>query len=80
MPGWQDQFQAFVFFDYGIGWNHIAPGASNDSWLSEMSIGPGFTYQLDRYLAMRFTYGVPIQRVGLTGDTLRSQFSVTLTY
>jgi hemolysin activation/secretion protein len=80
MRGWQDQFVPFVFFDYGIGWNHPAPGTSNDSWLSEMSIGPGFTYQLDRYLAMRFTYGVPIQRVGFTGDTLRSQFSVTLTY
>ena len=45
-----------------------------------MTIGPGFTYQLDRLLSMRFTYGVPLQRVGFTGDTLRSQFSVTLTY
>ena len=80
VEGWRDQFQAFLFFDYGIGWNHPAPGASNDSWLSEMTIGPGFTYQLDRYLSMRFTYGVPLQRVGFTGDTLRSQFAVTLTY
>jgi hemolysin activation/secretion protein len=79
-PGWQDQFVPFVFFDYGIGWNHPPPGTSNDSWLSEMTIGPGFTYQLERYLTMRFTYGVPLQRVGFTGDTLRSQFSVTLTY
>jgi hemolysin activation/secretion protein len=79
-PGWQDQFVPFVFFDYGIGWNHPAPGTSNDLWLSETTIGPGVTYQLDRYLAMRFTYGVPLQRVGFTGDTLRSQFSVTLTY
>ncbi len=78
--GWGDRFVPFVFFDYGIGWNHAAPGTSNDLWLSEMTIGPGFTYQLDRYLAMRFTYGLPLQRVGFTGDTLRSQFSVTLTY
>ena len=80
IKGVGDQFVAFVFFDYGIGWNHHAPGTSNDLWLSEMAIGPGFTYQLDRYLAMRFTYGLPVQRVGFTGDTLRSQFSVTLTY
>jgi hypothetical protein len=45
-----------------------------------MTIGPGFTYQLDRYLAVRYTYGVPLQRIGATGDTLRSQFAVTLTY
>lgn len=80
VEGWRDQFQAFLFFDYGIGWNHPPPGTSNDSWLSEMTIGPGFAYQLDRYLSMRFTYGVPLQRVGATGDTLRSQFAVTLTY
>lgn len=78
--GWQDQFVAFLFYDYGIGWNHPPPGTSNDSWLSEMSIGPGFTYQLDRLLSMRFTYGVPLQRVGATGDTLRAQFAVTATY
>jgi hypothetical protein len=29
---------------------------------------------------MRFTYGVPLQRVGFTGDTLRAQFSVAVTY
>jgi len=80
VEGWQDQFLAFLFFDYGIGWNHPPPGTRNDSWLSEMTIGPGFSYQLERYLTMRFTYGVPLQRVGFTGDTLRSQFAVTLTY
>ncbi len=80
VDGWRDQFQAFVFFDYGIGWNHPAPGTRDDLWLSEMTIGPGFTYQLERYLTMRFTYGVPLQRVGATGDTLRAQFAVTLTY
>jgi hemolysin activation/secretion protein len=78
--GLGDRFVPFVFFDYGIGWNHPAPGTSDDFWLSEMTVGPGFTYQLDRLLSMRFTYGVPLQRVGFTGDTLRSQFSVTLTY
>jgi hypothetical protein len=45
-----------------------------------MTIGPGLSYQLERYLTVRFTYGVPLQRVGATGDTLRSQFSATLTY
>ena len=59
---------------------HPAPGTRDDFFLSEMTIGPGFTYQFDRYLETRFTYGVPIQRVGLTGDTLRAQFAVTLTY
>ena len=78
--GWQDQVQPFIFFDYGIGWDHPAPGSTNQSWLSEMTIGPGLSYQLDRYLTARFTYGLPLQRVGATGDTLRSQFSVTLTY
>jgi hemolysin activation/secretion protein len=78
--GWQDQFVAFVFFDYGIGWNHPPPDTSNRSWLSEMTIGPGFTYQLDRYLSARFTYGVPVQRDGATGDMLRAQFAVALTY
>ena len=73
----QHRFVPFVFLDYGAGWNH-AP--NNTAWMAMAAIGPRFTYQVSRYASFRFTFGVPMERVGQTGQELRSQFSATATF
>lgn len=73
----QHRFVPFVFLDYGAGWNH-AP--NNTAWMAMATIGQGFAYQVSHYASFRFTFGVPIVRVGQTGQELRSQFSATATF
>lgn len=57
-----DRFAPYVFYDYGLGRNHenIA-GASNDQLISA---GPGFTYQVGKFLTARFDYGFVIEHSG----------------
>ncbi len=67
-------FVPFLFVDYGAGWNHRD---SSGSWVAMTTIGPGFSLQLTRHASFRFTYGIPVQKVGPTGRELLSQFSVS---
>ncbi len=72
-----DQLVPFVFFDLGAGWNHQEfDGVA--SWVELSSIGPGVTWQVERYLSLRFTWGIPLQRYGTVGPLLGPQFGLQL--
>jgi hemolysin activation/secretion protein len=73
-----DQLVAFLFFDDGVGWTHAAAGSS--TFIRMASIGPGISYQFSRYATVSFTYGTPLRRVSQSGDVLRPQFAVQLTF
>jgi len=73
-----DQLVAFLFFDDGVGWTHAAAGSS--TFIRMASIGPGISYQFSRYTTVSFTYGAPLERISQSGDVLRPQFAVQLTF
>ncbi len=73
-----DQLTPFVFIDYGVGWNHRDTTAAS-SWLALGSVGPGLTWQIQRYLSARFTWGIPLTRHGDVGPLLAPQFGLQLT-
>ena len=73
-----DELVPFLFVDYGAGWNHRDVDGSS-SWLMLSSIGPGVSWQIQRYLSARFTWGIPLQRQGGVGPLLGPQFGVQLT-
>jgi hemolysin activation/secretion protein len=73
----EHQFVPFLFIDFGVGWNRLA---SNGARVAMTTIGPGFSLQLSRYASLRFTVGLPVQKVGPTGPELVSQFSVSGTF
>jgi hemolysin activation/secretion protein len=73
-----DQLVAFLFFDDGVGWTHAAAGSS--TFIRMASIGPGISYQFSRYTTVSFTYGTPLERISQSGDVLRPQFAVQLTF
>jgi hemolysin activation/secretion protein len=72
-----DSLVPYLFVDYGVGRNHAN---TPSTWLSMTTVGLGLTYQFSRYGMIRFSYGVPVQRIGQVGDTLRSQFGAQFTY
>lgn len=73
-----DQLVPFLFIDYAAGWNHRDINGVA-SWLTLSSIGPGVSWQIQRYLSARFTWGIPLQRRGGVGPFLGPQFGVQLT-
>lgn len=73
-----DGLVPFLFVDYGAGWNHDDLGGAS-SWLALSSIGPGVSWQIGRYVSLRFTYGIPLQRQGAVGPLLGPQFGVQIT-
>lgn len=57
-----DRFAPYVFYDFGLGRNHEnIDGASN---IQLISAGPGFTYQVGKFVTARFDYGFVIQHIG----------------
>jgi hemolysin activation/secretion protein len=72
------QFVPFVFVDYGAGRNHRDENGVS-SWLTLGSAGPGVTWQIQRNLSARFTWGIPLERRGGIGPLLGPQFGIQLT-
>ena len=75
-----DALVPFWFFDVGGGRNHQEfPGAPT-SWVSLASTGPGVTWNVARNLSFRFTWGIPLMRVGAFIPRLAPQAALQLTF
>ncbi len=73
-----DQFYALLFFDTGVGRNHIS---SQPGMQSLGSIGPGLRYQIDRYFSARRDYGFQLWHSGFHNPShSRYNFGMELSY
>lgn len=75
-----DALVPFWFFDIGGGRNHSQEPGAPTSWVTLASTGPGVTFTVSRNLNFRFTWGVPLIRVGAFVPLLGPQFAVQLTF
>jgi len=74
-----DALVPFWFFDIGGGRNHSQqPGTPG--WVTLAGTGPGLTLNVSRNLSLRFTYGVPLIRIGQFVPLLGPQFALQLTF
>ncbi|MBI5273012.1 MAG: ShlB/FhaC/HecB family hemolysin secretion/activation protein [Chlamydiia bacterium] len=75
-----DEFYFLAFFDYGLGDNHNA-SAGTSSTVSLASVGPGVRYQIDRYVSVRFDYGIQVLHNGFENPThSRYNFGLVLSF
>ena len=75
-----DEFYLIAFLDYGLGGNHVNE-VGESAFKNLASIGPGARYQMDRYLTVRFDYGIQIAHSGFDNPTnSRYNFGLILSY
>lgn len=74
-----DRLQFLAFLDYGyVGFADPLPGQL-PSWL--MSVGPGFRYNIDRYVSVQLDWGFQLhQAPPLTKTGNRAELSATISY
>ncbi|HEX3883080.1 MAG TPA: ShlB/FhaC/HecB family hemolysin secretion/activation protein [Stellaceae bacterium] len=75
-----DALVPFWFADIGGGRNHAEIPGTRTSWVTLSSTGPGLTWRISSYAAARFTWGIPLKRVGAVGPLLGPQFGLTVTF
>ncbi|HWD57328.1 MAG TPA: ShlB/FhaC/HecB family hemolysin secretion/activation protein [Stellaceae bacterium] len=75
-----DALVPFWFFDIGGGRNHQELPGAPTSWVSLASTGPGVTWNVARNLSFRFTWGIPLMRVGAFIPRLGPQAALQLTF
>jgi len=75
-----DALVPFWFFDIGGGRNHQELPGTPTSWVSLASTGPGITWNVSRNLSFRFTWGIPLMRVGAFIPRLAPQAALQLTF
>lgn len=75
-----DALVPFWFFDIGGGRNHAEIPGTPTSWVSLASTGPGVTWNVSRNLSFRFTWGIPLMRVGAFIPRLAPQAALQLTF
>jgi len=75
-----DALVPFWFFDIGGGRNHHELAGTPTSWVTLASTCPGVTWNASRNLSFRFTWGIPLMRVGTFVPLLGPQFSLQLTF
>lgn len=75
-----DALVPFWFFDIGGGRNHAELPGTPTSWVSLASTGPGVTWNVARNLSFRFTWGIPLMRVGAFIPRLAPQAALQLTF
>ena len=63
-----DEGYFFVFFDAGYG-GYLRPSAGQSKTGTLGSVGPGFRYQIDRYVSCRFDYGFQLWNRGFVNPT-----------
>lgn len=76
----KDEFFLVAFFDYGVGRDHLIQSGADD--LQQLaSIGPGARFQIDRYVMVRFDYGIQLWNSGFTNPSdSRYNFGAVLSY
>jgi len=74
-----DRIQFLAFWDYGfVGFNNAEPG-QNSSYL--MSVGPGFRYNIDRYVTVQLDWGFQLMQTPPNSKVgNRAELSATLSY
>jgi hemolysin activation/secretion protein len=75
-----DALVPFWFFDIGGGRNHQELAGVRTSWITLAGTGPGLTWNMSRNLSFRFTWGIPLLRVGTFVPLLGPQFSLQMTF
>ena len=75
-----DALVPFWFFDIGGGRNHQELPGAPTSWVSLASTGPGVSWNVARNLSFRFTWGIPLMRVGAFIPRLAPQAALQLTF
>lgn len=80
VSGTYDELCLYAFFDCGLGGNYKA-NEETPSFVSLGSIGPGIRYQIDRWLAFRFDYGVQLWHDGFQNPShSRYNFGLSVSY
>ncbi len=82
MMAWKhvnDQFQALIFFDYGLASvKRTAPGQKKSEYL--VSLGPGVRYSIGPFLTLRADWGFQLHHITFNEPDHRLHFALTIGY